>query len=106
MSGAEFDRQPGFVRLMTAVGKRNAPFDVLIVADVDRLGRDSVATPYAIAQLLDAGVRIYSYADDREVSLSSSTDTFMLQVQAFVASMEREKARQRTYAAMRRKAEA
>ena len=62
----------------------------MIVADVDRLGRDSVATPYAIAQLLDAGVRIYSYADDREITLQSSTDTFMLQVQAFVASMERE----------------
>ena len=91
---------------MAAVGKHGAPFDVLIVADVDRLGRDSVATPYAIAQLLDAGVRIYAYADDREITLQSSTDTFMLQVQAFVASMEREKARQRTYSAMRRKAEA
>ena len=51
-------------------------------------------------------MRIYSYSDDREITLQSSTDTFMLQVQAFVASMEREKARQRTYSAMRRKAEA
>ena len=61
---------------------------------------------YAIQQLLDGGVRIYTYFDDREITMNSPTDTFLVQVQAFVASLEREKARQRTYDAMLRKAKA
>jgi hypothetical protein len=61
------------------------------MSDVDRLG----ATPFRRLrnqQLLDAGVRIYTYLDDHEVTMESATDTFLVQVQAFVASLEREKA--------------
>lgn len=104
ISGAEFQRRPGFLRLMNAL--KPARFQRLIISDVDRLGRDTIQTPYAIQQLLDADVRIYTYLDDREVTMTSSTDTFLVQVQAFVASLEREKARQRTSDAMIRKAQA
>ena len=105
ISGAEFARRPGFLRLMNALKPRPA-FTVLIMSDLDRLGRDTIETPYALRQLMDAGIRIYTYLEDRELTMESATDTFLVQVQAFVASLEREKARQRTSDAMVRKAKA
>lgn len=49
-------------------------------------------------------MRIFSYLEDKEWVLESATDKFMLSVAAFGAELEREKARQRTYDAMQRKA--
>ena len=40
VSGAEFARRPGFVRLMNALAPR-PPFDVLIMSEESRLGRES-----------------------------------------------------------------
>src|SRR5437763_13274303 len=54
ISGAEFLKRPGFLRLMNAL-KPRPTFQVLIMSDLDRLGRESIQTPYAIQQLLDAG---------------------------------------------------
>jgi site-specific DNA recombinase len=105
ISGAEFTNRPGFLRLMNAL-KPRPPFTVLVMSDLDRLGRESIETPYAVGQLIDAGVRLYTYLDDREITMESSTETFQMQTQAFVASVEREKARQRTYDALVRKARA
>ena len=53
-----------------------------------------------------AGVRVFYYLDDRERTLDSPTDKIMHSLTAFADELEREKARQRTYDAMRRKAEA
>src|SRR5687767_10671081 len=38
ISGAEFSNRPGFVRMMNVL-KPRAPFDVLIVSELSRLGR-------------------------------------------------------------------
>ena len=57
-------------------------------------------------QLSRAGVAVWSYLEDREVLLDSATDKFLMSALSFGADIEREKARQRTYDAMRRKAEA
>ena len=40
ISGAEFDRRPGLVRLLNALRPR-APFTALFLADKDRLGASS-----------------------------------------------------------------
>src|SRR5580765_1891299 len=56
ISGAEFSARPGFVRLMNALTPR-APFDVLIMSESSRLGREQFATGYALKQLSQAGVR-------------------------------------------------
>lgn len=53
-----------------------------------------------------AGVRVFFYLEDRERTLESPTDKLLLSVTAFADELEREKARQRTYDAMRRKAQA
>src|SRR5688500_18210890 len=45
VSGAEFSRRPGFMRLMNALQPR-APFQVLIMSEESRLGREAIETAY------------------------------------------------------------
>jgi len=47
---------------------------------------------------VQAGVRIFFYLEDRERTLDSPTDKIMMSLTAFADELEREKARQRTYA--------
>jgi site-specific DNA recombinase len=105
ISGAEFERRPAFLRLMNAV-KPRAPFDVLVMAEESRLGREAIETAYALKQLLTAGVRVFYYLDGRERTLDGPTDKLLMSVTAFADELERERARQRTYDAMSRKAKA
>ena len=96
ISGAEFAARPGFVRLMNALTP--APrFQVLIMSEESRLGREAIATAYALKQIVQAGVRVFFYLEDRERTLDSPTDKIMLSLTAFADELEREKARQRTY---------
>lgn len=43
ISGAEFANRPGFLRLMNAL-KPRAPFQVLIMSEESRLGREAIET--------------------------------------------------------------
>ena len=105
ISGAEFANRPGFVRLMASL-KPRPPFQVLIMSEESRLGREAIETAYALKQLIQAGVRVFFYLEDRERTLDSPTDKIKLTLTAFADELEREKARQRTYDAMMRKAKA
>ena len=105
VSGAEFVKRPGFIRLMNALSPR-PPFQVLIMSEESRLGREQIETAYALKQIIDAGVRVFSYLDDRELTLASALDKVMLSLTGFAAEVEREKGSQRTYDAMLRKAKA
>ena len=105
ISGAEFANRPGFLRLMNAL-KPTPPFQVLIMSEGSRLGREAIETASALKQLVTAGVRVFFYLEDRERTLDSPTDKIMLSLTAFADELEREKARQRTYDAMLRKAKA
>ena len=105
ISGAEFANRPGFLRLMNAL-KPRPPFQVLVMSEESRLGREAIETAYALKQLVQAGVRVFFYLEDRERTLDSPTDKIMLSLTAFADELEREKARQRTYDAMLRKAKA
>jgi DNA invertase Pin-like site-specific DNA recombinase len=108
ISGAEFENRPGLVRLLRALdaNRRVAPFQVLIVSDLDRLGREQLATGYVLKQIVSAGVRVFSYLERKEIALDSPIATFIMQAQAFGATLEREKARQRTTDAVHQKARA
>jgi DNA invertase Pin-like site-specific DNA recombinase len=86
--------------------KPRAPFQVLIMSEESRLGREAIETAYALKQLVQAGVRVFFYLEDRERTLDSPTDKIMLSLTTFADELEREKARQRTYDAMLRKAKA
>ncbi len=99
ISGAEFAKRPGFLRLMNAL-KPKPPFQVLIMSEESRLGREAIETAYALKQLVTAGVRVFFYLEDRERVLESPTDKIMLSLTTFADELEREKARQRTHDAM------
>ena len=71
-----------------------------------RLGREQIEVAYALKQLSQAGVRVFLYLGNRERTLDSPTEKLLMSVTAFADELEREKARQRTYDAMLRKAKA
>lgn len=105
ISGAEFLARPGFVRMMNSLRPKPL-FHVLIMSEESRLGREAIETAYALKQIICADVRVFFYLEDRERTLDSPTDKVMLSLTAFADELEREKARQRTYDAMRQKAQA
>jgi site-specific DNA recombinase len=105
ISGAEFVKRPGFLRLMNAL-KPHPPFQVLIMSEESRLGREAIETSYALKQILDAGVRVFYYLEDRERTLDSATDKVLLAVTSYASELERERAQQRTHDALLRKARA
>ena len=105
ISGAEFANRPGFVRLMGALKPRPA-FNVLIMSEESRLGREAIETAYALKQVITAHVRVFYYLEDIERTFESPTDKLLLSVAAFADELERDKARQRTYDALSRKARA
>lgn len=105
MSGAEFANRPGFVRLMNSV-KPRAGFGVLVMSEQSRLGRESIETAYALKQLISVGVRVFFYLEDREPTLNGPIEKAMLSLETMADEMEREKARQRVYDTMIRKARA
>src|SRR5262245_37603253 len=74
ISGVEFARRPGFVRMMGAVGRRPRPFDVLILSEESRLGREQVETAYAWKKIITAGIRVFFYLDDTEKKFSTPMD--------------------------------
>lgn len=91
ISGAEFANRPGFLRLMNAL-KPRAPFQVLVMSEESRLGREAIETADALKQLVTAGVRVFFYLDDRHRTLESPTDKVLLSLTAFADEIEREKA--------------
>lgn len=103
ISGAEFVKRPAFLRLMNCL-KPRPPFQILIMSEESRLGREAIQVSYAFKQILDAGVRVFFYMTDQERKLDNAMDKIMLSLTNFSAEMEREKASQRTYDAMLRKA--
>ena len=43
-----------------------------------RLGREAIETAYALKEIVQAGVRLFFYLEDRERTLDSPTDKIML----------------------------
>jgi site-specific DNA recombinase len=84
--------------------KPRAPFQVLIMSEESRLGGEQLEVGYALKQVIQAGVRVFFYLEDRERSLDSPTDKIMMSLTTYADELEREKGRQRTYDAMLRKA--
>src|SRR2546422_983204 len=106
ISGAIFGAgRPGLARLLNALRPR-PPFQVLVMSEESRLGRESIETGYTLKQITDAGVRVFFYLEDRERTLDNAMDKVMLSLSTFAAELEREKARQRTQDALLRKARA
>src|SRR5262249_21327657 len=88
-------KRPGFQALMGSLSPR-PPFQVLIVSEQSRLGRDTIRTLHAIQQIQDSGVRIFGYLDDREITVEEDMDEINEFIRGWSSSQERRKASQRT----------
>ena len=102
ISGAEFKKRPGLLRLMTTLESK-PPFQVLIMSEESRLGRESIETSYVFKQIVESGVRVFFYLSDQERKLDTALDKVMLSLTNFASEMEREKASQRTHDALLKK---
>jgi len=70
------------------------------------LGREAIETGWTLKRIVDTGVRVLYYLEDRERTLDTATDKVMMSLPAFASKVERERARQRTHDAFLRKARA
>jgi len=72
ISGAEFRKRPGLTRLLNTL-RPSPPFQILLMSEESRLGREQIETAYVIKDILDAEVCLFYYLDDRERTLDSAT---------------------------------
>jgi site-specific DNA recombinase len=101
VSGAEFRNRPGLLRMLNNL----KAFDVIVMSELSRLGRDMVHTTYALDNIKSHGVRVFFYLTDEEIKFDSAMDRFMLSAVSLAAELEREKASHRSRDALLRKAE-
>jgi len=104
VSGAEFKNRPGLNKLLEAV-KGKHKLGALVVSEQSRLGRDTIRTLALLQGLNDSGVRVWSYLEDRELSLDTEMDEVQEFMKSWAGASERRKASQRVRDKMRMLAE-
>jgi DNA invertase Pin-like site-specific DNA recombinase len=114
VSGAIFgEGRPDFTRLLADVTRPvskkarktwRPPFDILLVTEQSRLGRDATLTQYAILQIENAGIKVYEARSGQQIT-TDGTGAIISSVQGFVSQQERRKIAERQRPAKRRRAE-
>ena len=104
ISGAEFKRRPGLARLLNAAEAK--AFDVLVMSEPSRLGREQAETAFTLKRIADAGAEVWYYLEDRRAELDTAVGKFIEAVHSFGSELERERTRQRTLDGMLRRAQA
>ena len=105
VSGAEFENRPGFAKLMANLPKRQKPpFDVLVMSESSRLGRDIARNSVFVLNIIESGVRIFYYLTDEEEKADTPEQKLMLSLKGYASEVERIKAGQRSRDALMRKA--
>jgi DNA invertase Pin-like site-specific DNA recombinase len=104
VSGAEFRNRPGLNALLAAVKGKHA-LNALVVSEQSRLGRDTIRTLALIQVLADADVRIWSYLEDRPITLDDELGEIEQFMKSWAGASERRKAGQRVRDKMRQLAE-
>ncbi len=102
ISGAEFERRPGFQDLMRSLRPRPM-FQVLVVAEQKALGRETYDTQATIKRLAQAGVEIWGYMEGRCLTPRNWLDKAMASVRSWVDEAHREDTALRTHEAHRQK---
>ena len=103
-SGAEWVRRRGLLDLQLDAGRSPRPWDILVVRDLDRLGRDQARLPLLLATLADHDMRVVEWSTGRVVELDV-VGRMVAGVRAAMAELEREAIAHRTRTALRQKAE-
>lgn len=106
ISGGEFEKRAGLQSMMAKLVLKPRPFDVVLTVALDRLGRDTIYTPYYIDRITSAGVRIFIVLEDQEVMNETTTDRIILSVRSAGAEEHRIQTSIKTRAALHEKAQA
>ncbi len=96
ISGAEFERRPGFMRMMASLTPR-PPFQVLIVSEQKSIGREMAETMYVIKQLSEAGVEVFEYMQGRSLTPRGYLAKMMAAMQSGVDEGHREDTSRRVH---------
>lgn len=94
ISGSEFERRPGLTRMIGAAGA--GEFDVLIVRDLDRIGRDTLRVPLIVERLSERGVAVWCYSSGERVHIDDPTAVFLATAVSFARALEVKALRSRT----------
>lgn len=94
VSGAEWKKRPAMIEMRAAARQKPRPWDLVVVRDVDRLGRDGVELMVLLTQLRDVGVTVVESSSGQPVSLEGM-GKLIASVKACLAEIERETIAQR-----------
>ena len=94
ISGAEFERRPGFQAMLTAA--RRGDFHYLIVSEQKSLGSESYETQHTIKRLAQAGEDVWLYMDARSLTTRNAMDKAMSSLRVFGDEAHREDTARRT----------
>lgn len=104
VSGAEWLRRPGVAALQVDVKRDPRPWDVLVVRDLDRLGRDVLRLGLLLEALNDHGAQLVEWSTGNEVKLGSM-ERAMLLMRGVFAEQERSQIAHRVRVSLKSKAE-
>jgi site-specific DNA recombinase len=102
ISGAEFKNRPALIRMLNTLKR----FDVIVMSELSRIGRDQIQTAQCLANIEAAGVAVEFYLTGERLKFDSAVDRFMANAVSFAAELEREKASQRSRDALDRRVRA
>ena len=100
-AGAEYVSRRDFARLMTSLKQ----FDVLVMSEASRLGRDMTRNAAYILDIIEHGKRIFYYLTDEEEKADTPEQKILATLRGYASEVERLKAGQRSRDALIRKAE-
>lgn len=103
-SGAEWVTRAGVLQLLADARTTPRPWDVLVVRDLDRLGRDALRLGLAVEALHDAGVRCVAWSTGETLQVDPMARA-MLMLRGVLAETERAQIAHRTRTALRQRAE-
>ena len=95
ISGAEYQNRPGLSRLITHLKE----FDVLIMSESSRLGRDMARNTMYVVDIIEDDVQIWYYLTDEEEKADTPEQRVMLMLKSYASEVERHKASQRSRSA-------
>ncbi|MGE3632208.1 MAG: recombinase family protein [Sandaracinaceae bacterium] len=101
-SRAEFKKRPQLFRMLADANA--GKFDAIVMRDESRLGGDMLRTGLIMQELFDAGVRLFYYFTNEEVSFDKPTDKLVVAIRNFASEMEREKISSRVHEHLKTKA--
>ncbi len=91
ISGGEWTKRPAFQRMMAAA--RAGEFDVLVIRDFDRFGRDTVRYSAFIEELVEeCGVKIWLGDTGQQIKFDTAIEQTMVAVQSGSGKILREQA--------------